>query len=240
MRNFSHNRNSYEDLKKDITEVKIDYKSWMRTLKTIGFSITVILAIFAYFGYDKIDSLEKTILERTNNRLAQTDSILAKIDSKKINELNQRISEKEKEYSQTLNNFEKIISQNKKIEDNILALLPNNKRVERNYSSYYGGKVDDLFEFRPIENNYKQNSVVNLYLIFDETFDLSKADCISINLYKGNYVIKRHYYSVQERFNKINFTFDVDKGDYAIEFGFLSKSNDKPTYHSFKKYIKIL
>lgn len=240
MRQNYYNRKDYEDLRKDITEVRIDYKAWIRTIKIIAFSVTIILAVLTYFGYDKIDSLEKTIIDRTNNRLAQTDSILSKIDEKKINEINQRITDKEKEYSQTLKNFEKIITQNKRIEDNILALLPNNKRTERKLSSYYGSHVDDLFDFRPIENSYKQNSVVNFYLIFKETFDLNNADVISLNLFRGNYIIKQYYYVIEQRFNKINLTFDVEKGDYTIEFGFLSKSNDKPTFHSYKKNIKII
>jgi hypothetical protein len=240
MRNYFYNRKDYDDLRKDITEVRIDYKSWMRTIKVITFSVTIILAVLAYFGYDKIDSLENTIIERTNNRLAQTDSILSKIDEKKINEINQRISDKEKEYTQTLKNFEKIITQNRRIEDNILALLPSNKRIERNFSSYYGGRVDDFFDFRPIENSYKQNSIVNFYLIFKETFDLNKADVISLNLFNNNYIVKQYYYLIEQRFNKIDLTFDVEKGDYTIEFGFLSKSGDKPTFHCYKKAIKII
>lgn len=112
-------RRGYEELRKEIVEVKIDYKAWMRSLKIIGFSVTIILALLAFWGYDKIDTIEKTILERTDQRLAQSDSLLSKIDDKRIADLNNKLLLKEKEYTQTIKSLENIITQNKQIEDKI-------------------------------------------------------------------------------------------------------------------------
>jgi hypothetical protein len=240
MRNILGHRKDYDDLRKDIIEVKIDYKSWMRSLKVIAIAVTVVLSILAYFGYDKIDTLEKTILDRTNSRLAKTDTLLSKIDEKRIDAINKRITEKETEYNSTLKSIEKVINQNKIMEEKILSVLPNNTRVNRELKSFMAGQQDDIFETRQLQATYNRNQKTSLYLIFDEKYDLKNVDVICLQMTKDNVIQKDYYYAVEQRFNKIEVTFDLPSGNYKLEFGFLTKSNNLPTFHRIVRNIKII
>ncbi|MCL4548701.1 MAG: hypothetical protein M1495_09045 [Bacteroidetes bacterium] len=238
-----HNRRNipdYEKLRDELFKVSVDYKAWMRSLKIIAIAITIILTLLAFFGYDKIDTIEKTILERANLRLAKTDSILSKIDDKKINELNMRLVEKEKQYEQTLSNFEKLLSQNEKIEDRILQLLPNNKRIEYKLSTYIIKSPEDYFQIKPIKNIWHSNEIMNLYLVFNDNFDLKKVTALRFQLSDSKYLVKDYYFQNEQRFNKIEITLDVGKGDYFFEFGFITKENNEDVFYRFVKKIKIL
>jgi len=89
------NPSSYEKLKEDLFDYRIDIKSYKRNLNTIRISGSIIISVLAFFGYNKIESIQESILRRANERLAITDSILAKIDQKKIDSLNEIIAQKE-------------------------------------------------------------------------------------------------------------------------------------------------
>lgn len=232
-------RNNYNPIWQEIVEIKSDYKSWIRSLKVIAIAATLILSILAYFGYDKIDTLEKTVLERTNERLEKTDSLLSKIDDKRIEEINKKIHEKEKEYKQILNSFDEIIIQNRQMQDKILSILPPNKRIEAHVDSYYESDNNDYFEIQPISKSFKQNSKVHLYLIFNENFNLKNAEFICFQLMQGNTANKIYYYQIEQRFNNIYFTLDVAKGNYLIQLGYYSKSNNKQTFYNIKKNITV-
>jgi hypothetical protein len=102
-------QSSYEKLRDEVLEVKVDYRAWLRSLKVIALCVTIILAILAYFGYDKIESIESTAVQRVNERLAKTDSLISLIDEVRIhqldqmlNELSQRVDGKEQELDQLM------------------------------------------------------------------------------------------------------------------------------------------
>lgn len=240
MRHNLSPRKDYDDLRKDINDVRIDYKSWMRSLKVIAISVTVVLSILAYFGYDKIDTLEKSIIERTNSRLAKTDTLLSKIDEKRIDNINKRITEKENEYNVTLNSISKIINQNRIVEEKILSVLPNNKKTDREPRTISLKQPDNIFEVRQLQATYTKNQKISLYLIFAEEYDLKNVDVICLHISKNNVLQKDNYYLVEQRFNKIEVTLDLNSGDYEFEFGFLTKSKVVPDFHRIIKKIKII
>ena len=103
-------------LKDQVIEARIEYKSLWRVIKVSSWFVGFIFIIIGFFGYNKMDSIESMIIERANSRLAQTDSILAKIDTSKINELNRRLLEKQREYETILENFQKFVDSQKILE----------------------------------------------------------------------------------------------------------------------------
>ena len=231
---------SYDKMQNDIIEIKVDYRSWLRSLKVIGSSIAIILGILAYFGYDKIDTLESTILKQLNSRLAITDSLLSNIDEDKLDKLNIRLEEKEKEYNKTIANIARIIMLNKEIEDKILETLPNNSIIKQKYTTMYQSGNENIFEVKPIKKTYKQNSNEYFYLIFFENYSLENADFVLFQIQKGNSVLKDSFNKIESRFNKIELNFNIPKGKYIIEFGIVTKSNSTPTFHRVKKEIEII
>ena len=130
------NNSSIENLRNELFDYRIDIKSYKRNLSTIIIASSVLISVLAFFGYNKIDAIENSILERANNRLAITDSILATIDQKKIDSLKLLLIEKEKEYKLTISNFEKIVAQNKKLEMKLLVSLPENERIKSKNNAF--------------------------------------------------------------------------------------------------------
>ncbi|MDP4194857.1 MAG: hypothetical protein Q8940_07400 [Bacteroidota bacterium] len=234
-----NNESSCEKLRDEVFKINVDYHTWMRSLKVIGICVTIILTLLTFFGYDKIDSIEKTILERANVRLAKTDSLLAKIDDKRINEINYKLLQKEKEYEVTIGNFEKMIAQNERLEERILQLLPDNKRIDVKLNSYISKSPEDIFEIRPVKDSWNNNENMKLYLIFNDKYDLNKVIGLKFSIDNSKYEIKDYYYQIEQRFNKISVTLDLAKGPYLINFGFLEKSKDIPTYYHISKKINI-
>lgn len=187
-------------------------------------SATVVIAILAFFGYEKVDKIEKTILERANQRLEKTDSLLAKIDEKRIDEINQRLIEKEKEYQKTISHFDKLISQSKEIEKRLLDLLPENERTEYPLEAYIVKPPSDLFEIRSFPSKFKVNEKANIFMILSENIDLKKVKVLSIKLMHGDTLIKDYYYKPKVNLNKMSITFDVKQGDYRLLVGFFAES----------------
>ena len=125
----------------------------IRNLNTIIIAGTLIISVLAFFGYNKIENIEKIVIDKTNQRLAITDSLLAKIDQKKIDSIKNILIVKEKEYSTIITNFEKTIQQNRELELLFLKSIPENESIKENNVSYSLGNPEGLFEV--VINNKK-------------------------------------------------------------------------------------
>jgi amino acid permease len=65
-------------LRDELFEYRIDIKAYKRSLNAIIAAGTILISVIAFFGYSKIENIEKTIMNRANERLAITDSLLKK------------------------------------------------------------------------------------------------------------------------------------------------------------------
>jgi len=155
----------------------------IRNLNTIIIAGTLIISVLAFFGYNKIENIEKIVIDKTNQRLAITDSLLAKIDQKKIDSIKNILIVKEKEYSTIITNFEKTIQQNRELELLFLKSIPENESIKENNVSYSLGNPEGLFEVVINNKKLKSGQKDFVYLIFQEDLDLGPDDFISIKLY---------------------------------------------------------
>jgi hypothetical protein len=235
-------KSSYEKLRDELFDTRVDLKAWIRSLKVLGSSVVVLLTILGYFGYNKIESIESTILDKANARLAKTDTILSKIDEKKIDELNRRLGEKQREYEITLSNFEKVLRKNKELEEKLLRSLPPNERAEHPLREWYEKSPEDYFEVRPFGAIFRRKEKQDIYLTFAEKFDLKKASVLRLQLIedkKNGYQVIDYFFKVQQRFNKITFTPDVDPGNYVLNVGFVTTENNKDTFFRNQNKVKV-
>lgn len=230
------NTSSYDNLREDLFDYRIDIKSYKRNLNTIIISGSIIISVLAFFGYNKIESIQESILRRANERLAITDSILAKIDQNKIDSLNEIIAQKEIEYRQTIENFENIISNNKALEDKLLKSLPENKRTNLSVNAYTTEFPTSIFEIRPFKKTLKIGETESVFLIFKEDLIDSKEDFISINLHpKGrNILLMDKNYDIDTRLNRISFGIEKfeNYSDYVLEIAYFKKE----TKDRYRKY----
>jgi len=234
---------SIEKFRDELFEVRVDLKAYIRNINVLIVCATVIISILAFFGYNKIDSVEKQILEKANARLAITDSLLAKINEKKLDSINELLSRKIVEYENTIKNFELVINQNKVIEKKLFELLPLNEQLlSFPHESYYQEQQGDYFEIYPFPDKFKNNEKAFVYFKFLEPFDISDAECIAIQIFQinRNVLLNAKYYKVNQRLNKIAIQFAYEKGKYDLFIGFFTKQNNGFHYYRMKKVIEII
>lgn len=234
--NNDGNSSCYEKLKEDLFDYRIDIKSYKQNLNTIIISGSIIISIITFFGYNKIESIQESILRRASERLAISDSILAKIDQNKIDSLNKIITQKEIEYRQTIENLENIISINKALEDRLLKSLPENKRTNFSVNAFTTEFPTSIFDIRPFKRTLKLGETESIFLIFKEDLIDSKEDFISINLYpKGrNVLLMDKNYDIDTRLNRLSFGIKKfeNYSDYVLEIAYFKKESKE----RYRKY----
>lgn len=240
-----NNDSDCEKLRNDLFEYRVSIRSYIKNLNTIIISGTIVLSVLAFFGYNKIENIQKIVLDKANQRLAQTDSILAQIDQAKIDSLNLILKSKEKQLSETIDNFEKIVSQNQLLEIKLLESLPENTRNEPSINSYIPEYQHGIFNTRPFKQQVKLKENVFVYVVIDENFNLNENCYLSISLRPKNRNILIQYkrYIVNSRLNKISFSIDqaFEKyTEYELEIGLFrkEKSDYKYYYNKFPITIK--
>ncbi len=227
---------SYEKLRDELTETRIDLKAWIRSMKILGICVSILLFILAFLGYDKIDSIQQ--------------KILSKIDEKRLDELNQRILAKEREFEQTLKNFEKVQSKNKELEEKLLASLPSNEQISApRIDSSLLAPAEDRFQIRDFPLSFKKSSRQNLFLTFNDNFDLKNAELLEVAILQKK--SENHYnqyadyfFKVQQKLNKLSFVVDVEPGNYLLRAGYVIKTKGKSdkveyTFYSYEYSIRI-
>jgi hypothetical protein len=227
---------SLEKLKSDLFDYRIDIKAYKRNINTIIICGSLIISVLGFFGYNKIESIQNSILERANERLAITDSILSKIDQKKIDSLNEIISQKEIEYQQTIENFENTILKNRALEDKLLKSLPENKRSNNNVNHYEIEYSNSYFEVRPFRKTLRPRENESIFLVFKDNVITSKNDFIILSLYpKGRGILlMEKRYDIDTRLNRLSFEIEKFENftDYTLRIGYCMKL-DSDKYKKF-------
>ncbi|WP_138429603.1 hypothetical protein [Fodinibius saliphilus] len=240
----SEQNSDYEKLRDELFEVRVDYKSWLRSLKIIATSISVILFILAFFGYSKIESIENTIYQQVDERLQITDSLLSSIDQSKIDSLNSRLREKEREYDQTIKNLESTIDKSKELQEKLLESMPANSRTQYSLESHYEYSSEGLFTTNTIPQQIKPNSKFDINLIIHEEVDLNKIDVIYLSIIKrdeddNRILVKNNFYELNERLNKIPVRFDLNKGKFNLRVGYIVSEDGENYFYNKRVPITI-
>lgn len=225
-----------ERMREELFKYRVEIEAYKKSLNIIIICGSILLTILTFFGYNKIDNIEKYIMTETGKRLAITDSLLSTINTKKIDSLNQQLNLKEKEMKKTLDNFEKIIKANKQLEDKILSSLPANKLVDAVDKACIKKNRNDYYEIRDVEKNMLIGKPTEIYLIFNENVEIEQFKYICVKLYpKGrNIILQNKYYAINSKYNKmileITDMFENYK-EYIVEVGLIKEKNDNYEYH---------
>ena len=233
--------NNLEKIRNDLFDYRVDIKSYIKNLNTIIIAASIIISVLAFFGYNKIENIEKIVLEKANQRLALTDSLLAKIDQKRIDSINMVLTSKEKEYETTINNFEKAIQQSRELELILLKNLPENESIKEKNVTYTIGNPKGLFEVIIKKRKLGKGQKEFIYLIFQENTSFGKSDFISVSLSpKGRNIITfQKYYKLNSKLNKVSFTLVPYKNyrKYNLSVSYYKK--DAKYYTNYKINTEI-
>lgn len=237
-------KSSYEKLRDELFDTRVDLKAWVRSIKIMLSFAAAFLATLAYFGYDKIQSVEKAIIDQANSRLAKSDALLAMVDEKKLNQINKRLSDKEKEYEIMISSFNKFVSKNKELQEVLLkSMEPNEVLLEPEIPSITLADSEFNFEVRPFPSTIKAKSKQDIYLTFQDGFPLNDAEMLGVyflqmsseSSYKN---LKKYIFKGQQRQNKLSFTVNVAPDNYLLRVGYLKKSKDRKNDNTYVFYSK--
>jgi len=237
--------NSYEKLREELFSYRVDIKAYMKSLNIIIISGTIILSLLAFFGYNKIENIQKIALEKVERRLAITDSLLAKIDQNKIDSLKSLLDKKEKEFQNTIKRFDEIIIKNKELENKLLLSLSVNPKINPNINSYISEQQVDFFDIKPFKHQLKIGEQINIFIIFNSKINLDDIEFLGIKLYpKGrNILLQDRYYSINSRLNKIIFRISnkfKNYNNYSLEIGFYKKEKGKYKFYHTTENITLI
>ena len=233
---------NYEKLRDELFDYRVTIKTYIKNLNTIIISGTIIFALLAFFGYDKIENIERIIITKVDKRLAITDSILSKIDQRTIDSLNILLTEKELELKKTIENFEKTISRNNELELNLLKNLVENKRIESKNVSRHIEPNTDVFDIREFKTDFNINELGYIYLVVRDGFELDESCFINLSLYpkNRNILLQDKYYSIDSKFNKLSFVLNEKFEKYTVytlEISLFKKEGK--SYKEYKRKIDI-
>lgn len=239
-----NDHNAADKFRDELFEVRVDVKAYIRSLKILAGAVAVLFGILAYFGYDKIDSVQQTVLNKANQRLAKTDSLLANVDQSKLDSLNRILIQKQREYELTLLNFESALKKNRELESKLFETLKPNERIEYELTRYSVHSPEDYFEIRPFPDKFRPNQRLDIYLTFLENYDFSRARLLLVDITQlrenQRYGVKEYKFKVQQRLNKMSMTLDLPKGIYHLEVGFVTKDGDSHSFYRLQKNIEII
>jgi hypothetical protein len=231
------NESNCEKLRDELFDTKVDLKSFIRSIKIIVTSVSIIITILAFFGYNKIENIQTQILEQANERVAKVDTLLAKVDENRINIMNAKILATQKNLDSLYNNIGKLIIKNKKLEDMAINTLPPNEQIELSIPQWFENNGDNDFEIRMKTNT---NNKKDLFVIFNDNFDLNKVKCLAVevsNVLSKNTCLFFNCYKIQGRINKLSFQQNFAVGSYKLQVGYFTVQNGK---YSFYKSVRIL
>lgn len=234
-----HSDLSLEKITNDLFDYRVDIKSYKMSLNSIIIAGSILVSILAFFGYNKIENIETTIMEKANKRLTVTDSLLAKIDQSKIDSLNFMLLKKEQEYLVTIANFERIIQQSKDLQLKLLESLSENTRIDSRNDSYTTEHPTDIFILHDFKKELPKNKVEYIYLTFKDEVTFSPEDYLSIRLYpkERRILLLNKDYKIDSKFNKLSFGIEPFENykEYTLEVAYFKKEKGK----SFKRYYMV-
>jgi len=241
VRNYRANNSKIDDLSQDVKELEIEISSYKKCIKLLSFIIPLFLFIFAYFGYDKFESIKDDIMKKANQRLAETDSLLSEIDTTMISKLKSELGQNINLYKETLSNLEEAIRTNKELRDQLLQNLPDNEIITTQVTQYYVRDPQNIFSIEKFDMVHKSGQKISIFLKLNNTNDginLTSID-IKINRHDENSIISVRSYSYKPRdgFNKLKCSLNIDPGKYKINIGVTENRNDK--YYFYREVYDI-
>ncbi len=232
-----------EKLRDELFEYRVDIHSYKRSMNILWACVSVVIAILGFFGFDRVEALLDRVEQNANERLAQTDMLLSKVDTHYLDSLTAIVQERTQAYQDAIAALEKGTRVNNELYKKLISGLPYNKRIEGKRSPYIQKEATNLFDVVFYTEKYSYNQTGECYVVMGEEYRLEKDDFISVEIRPRNrhVIIFEQSYEVFSNYNKFHFQFEEFEGysDYDLSI-ILFRKNGKEIYgYQLSKPISV-
>ncbi len=223
----TENPQSYEKLRDELFQYRVDIQSYRRSMNALWACVPVIMAILAFFGYNKVEALLDKVEQSANERLSETDALLSKVDAHYLDSLTAIVEERTIAYEEAIAALEKGTRVNNELYTKLISGLPYNKRVETKVEPYVGKSATNLFDIVFYSEKYKYGQTGECYVVMGDEYSIEKDDVFLIEVRPRNrhMIISSETFEVLGNYNKFHFRFGQFEqySDYELSVVLLRK-----------------
>ena len=206
----TENLQSFEKLRDELFQYRVDIQSYKRSMNTLWACVPIIMAILAFFGYNKIESLLDRVEQNASERLSETDALLSKVDTHYLDSLTAIVEERTIAYEEAIAALEKGTRVNNELYKKLISGLPYNKRIEMKVEPYVGKDATNVFDVVFYSEKYQYNQIGECYVVMGDDYSLEKDDVFLIEVRPQNrhMIIFSETFEVLSNYNKFHFKFE--------------------------------
>ena len=233
---------SIEKMRDELFQYRVEICSYKRSMNYLIAFVSVIIAVLGFFGYDKIDTVADKFEEHASNRLAVTDSILAKLDTHFLDSITDLIYKTTNVYENSLKTLEKGVQYNIDYV-NLIGKLSYNKRAEKVPETYFERNATNVFDIAYYSDSIREDIIGECYVIMRDEYKYNTDDVFLIAVYpKGrNIAVFYQPFVVKNDYNKFYFQFNKyeDDENYRLEVVLLKKQGNGAIGYRIKKPVVL-
>lgn len=238
-----NNSDSYEKLRDELFQYRVEIQSFKRSMKTLWACASIVIAVLGFFGYNRIETLLNKVESNANTRLAKTDALLAKVDTRFLDSLMTIVEEKTSSYEAAISALENGTRVNNEIYRKLIAGLPYNNRTKAKYEAYYVNNAINLFDIVYYNEQYASGQKGECYVVMGDEYIKEKDDALLVMIEPKNRHLAVFYqiFEVQSNYNKLYYSFDKTDGavEYTLRVILLRKRGSKTDGFQLSKPITL-
>ena len=205
----AENPQSYEKIRDELFQYRVDIQSYKRSMNVLWACVPIIMAVLAFFGYNKVEALLDKVEQNANERLSKTESLLSKVDMHYLDSLTAIVEERTIAYEEAIGALEKGTRVNNDLYKKLISGLPYNKRLETKLVPYVGKDATNIFDIVFYSEKYKYDQTGECYVVMGDEYCIEKDDVFLIEVRPGNrhVIIFGETFEVRGNYNKFHFKF---------------------------------
>lgn len=242
----------YEKLREELFQYRVEISSYKKSMKYLIGCVSVVIAVLAFFGYDKIDTIIKGIERQTNQRLAKTDSLLSTIDIYYLDSLKAVVSEKTHSYEEAIAALERGTQANQELFRIMIENMSYNTRIENSFTSfnvadsqpsYIGKEGIGFFDIVYYTGELNDGGEGECYVVLEDGLERDDSDFFLVEVLPNgrNVAIFYQCFKIQGKYNKIPFVIHrfENYSDYRLRVIYIKQSEKNNIGYSLQRPVKI-
>lgn len=225
-----NNNVSYEKLRDELFQYRVDIQTYKRSMNMVWACVSVVVAILGFFGYNRVEALLDKVEQNANERLSQTDELLAKVDMNYLDSLRTIVEQRTLSYEEAISALEKGTRVNNDLYKKLFDGLPYNKRVDNSYDAYYPSDATNIFDIIYYTESYSLGKDGDCYVIMGEEYKYEVDDMFLVEIMPKdrNMAIYYQKFEVHNNYNKLHFNFKKFEQykEYTLDVILLRKKGD--------------
>lgn len=235
------NNESYEKLRDELFNYRVEIQSYKRSMSTLWACVPIIVAIFGFFGYNRVESLLEDVEKNAYDRLSKTDSLLSRIDAHFLDSLMSCVEERTVAYEEAIAALEKGTRVNNELYKKLISGLPYNTRREDPINPFVIKDATNLFDIVFYSDNYSYGETGECYIVMGDEYVKDKDDLflVQITPMDRNVAVYFQTFEIQNNYNKLYFKFGKFQqyNDYLLTVVLLRRNGKETLGYRLSKTI---